>query len=273
MKSNRLKIILRSVTLVIIVSFVIFGCKPPEEVKKTEKVEPFPAKEPTPAIIFNVATLNLSKSGTKYEKQSILRLAEIIKQEDIQIISLQGITRYPEISTRIDFIDELRQQTDMYQKFGETQNISGRLIGNAVLSAYPIKSSENFEYKKSKTLATALATSVDAGVGNVLFVSTLLLESISPAEKLDCISTLEEIKKKYDSSFFIVTGNVSLLNKNNFNGLNLEYGDIKNQNILPQMLYLANDVMKLLDAKKEETRYGILLIFKFGLFNQPVNKR
>jgi endonuclease/exonuclease/phosphatase family metal-dependent hydrolase len=253
--------------------FLLSGCTPPEEVKNPEKVEPFPAKEPTPATIFNVATLNLSKSGTKYEKQSISKLSEIIKQEDIQIISLQGVTRYPEISTRIDFIDELRLQADMYQKFGETQNISGRQIGNAVLSAYPIKSSENFEYKKSKTLATALATSVDAGVGNVLFVSTLLPESISSAEKLDCISVLEEIKKMYESAFFIVTGNISLLGKNNFNELNLENGNIKNQNIFPQILYLANDVMKLLDTKKEETRYGVLLIFKFGLFNQPVNKR
>jgi hypothetical protein len=273
MKSNRLKIIMRSITLLIIVSFVMSGCKPPEEVKKPEKVEPSPAKEPTPSIILNVATLNLSKSGTKYEKQSIFRLAEIIKQEDIQIISLQGVTRYPEIATRIDFIDELRLHTDMYQKFGETQNISGRQIGNAVLSTYPIKSSENFEYKKSKTLATALAASVDAGVGNALFVSTLIPESISSVEKHDCISTLEEIQKKYESSYFIVTGNVSLFGKNKFNESYLENGNVGDKNISSQMCYLANGIMKLLETKEVLTRFGNMSIYKFGLFNQPVNKR
>jgi hypothetical protein len=39
------------------------------------------------------------------------------------------------------------------------------------------------------------------------------------------------------------------------------------------MLYLANDVMKLLDTKEVVTRFGNMAIYKFGLFNRSDNKR
>jgi endonuclease/exonuclease/phosphatase family metal-dependent hydrolase len=253
---------------------MIAGCGPAGEVKQPEKVEPvLSPKEPTPAITINVATLNLSKAGTKYEKQYISKMADIIKQEDIQLISLQGVTRYPEVSSRVDFIDELRLQTDMYQKFGETQNYSGRQIGNAVLSAYPVKNSENIEYKKLKTFSTALATSIDAGVGNVVFVSTLLPDDFPLSEKINCIELLVQIQKKYQSVFFIVAGNVSMLGNDNLKDYKMKLGEIKSQNISSQVTFVQNEALKLLNTATVDTHYGTMQIYKFGLFNQSIQKK
>lgn len=248
-------------------------CKPPEDTAKPIKVETPPVKEPTPAITLNVATLNLSKYGTRYEKQAIAKLAEIIKRENIDVLTLQGVTRYPDIQNRFDLIEELRKHTGMYQKFGETQNLSGRQVGNVVFSSYPIKTYENLDYKKTKTLATALSVSVDAGVGNIVVVSTLIPEHLTTDEKFDCITTLEGIQKKYQSSLFIVTGNVFLLDNKNLREFKLHYGLLKERDVFPQLLYLGNDLLKLLDTKVEETGNGKMIIYSFGLFNRQTQSR
>lgn len=72
--------------------FILVGCKPSDKPTKPEKIEPItPLKETIPALTINLATINLSRFDTRYYKNELEKLAEIIKREDIQILTVWNI--------------------------------------------------------------------------------------------------------------------------------------------------------------------------------------
>jgi len=126
-----------------------------------------------PEIILQIASLNLGNFNKRIEKKYIVELAKVLKREQVDVLTVQGITRYPGVPTRVDFINELSVQTDWRNAFGEMMNISGRQTGNAVFSSYPILSQHNqtFDHLKTASFEAALHASIDAGVHSLTVVS------------------------------------------------------------------------------------------------------
>lgn len=257
----------------IIFVFLLSGCKPTEEVEKIELITK--PKEPSPAIIINLATINLSKFNTLYKINELTKFAEIIKQEDIQILTVQSLTRYPDIPKRLDFIDELKSLTDMSAKFGETENNSGRQRGNAVFSIYPINNFENMEYKSYINLSTAFGVTIDAGVGNLFVIST----SVPLYLTSESLSELINFREKYLNSLCLVTGNFGESMSGDFDNSGIEiYDKNKIEFVITSfdklnyyyryLFYFKNDNIKILSKKMVGTPFGSVPVYKFGLFNK-----
>src|SRR5258706_465721 len=93
-----------SITLMLLLS----GCPTSQEVKKEEPAAtPGTAKKKPmePEITIQVASLDLSLHTKKIERADILQFAGELKREKVDILALQGISRYPGVTTRVDIVD------------------------------------------------------------------------------------------------------------------------------------------------------------------------
>jgi hypothetical protein len=250
-------------TAVISISVLIFwGC--PSAPPKSEK-----EISSKPEIVLQIASLNLSNLNKRIERKNITEIAGLLKREQIEILAVQGISRYPGVATRIDFVNELASQTDWRNVFGEMLNISGRQTGNAVFSAYPIISHHNqqFEKVKSDNFESALQATVDAGVRSLVVVSTQLPPKASIAEQTLCIKTIAVLNPDTKNPMTIIAGNLpaseTIRTANAFADITpAEAG--KNSN--SKMWYSANTSFRLLNSHTVETELGVVLIAQIGLF-------
>lgn len=246
----------------IIFVFLLWGCKPAKEIIENRVESPSLPKTPEPAITINIASLDLSAHPTKIVKQSVQNLAEALRVEDVHIVTVQSVTRYPDLKNRVDFIIELQKATEMDFKFGETQNFSGRQTGNAIFSIYPFQVSENFEFKQFKSLSTSLNATIDVGVTHLLVSSLAIPEKLSNIEQKYFVSVLNKIHSRFNSPPFIITGNI--------NSKVLYNADYK---IDRCVAYRHSETLTLLETHTIGTEFGKIIIFKFGLFNKTVTTK
>jgi endonuclease/exonuclease/phosphatase family metal-dependent hydrolase len=247
----------------------LWGCSAPPAVTKSDA--PAPA-QPKLALSVKVACVDISGYGKRIEKNDIERFSASLKREQIEILAVQGITRYPNVKTRVDFVGELAAQMDMRHVFGESIDISGRQQGNAVFSVYPIRSNEKKGYDVASAFAeTALLVSVDAGVMDVGIVSTRLPVKASSEEVAKCMRTITGLQKSPDAPF-VVTGNLPTYKKSRdfeqFTDLqsSLPDGSAKLQS--SRLWYVQGDLFKVVNARTVKTELGTLTVAEFGLYQQ-----
>jgi endonuclease/exonuclease/phosphatase family metal-dependent hydrolase len=219
-----------------------------------------------------VASVDLSGYGKRIEKKDIERFTAALKREQIEILAVQGITRYPNVKTRVDFVSELAAQMDMRHAFGESIDISGRQQGNAVFSMYPIRSNQKKEYDVPSAFAeTALHVSIDAGVRDVAIVSTRLPVKASSDELAKCVRTIAELQKSPDAPF-IVTGNLPTYKKSRdfeqFTDLQSSFPDGSAKLQSSRLWYIQGDLFKVVNARTVKTELGTLTVAEFGLYQQ-----
>ena len=248
----------------------LVSCSAPPTVTRSDA----PAlPQPKLAMSVKVACVDISGYGKRIEKKDIERFAAALKREQIEILAVQGITRYPNVKTRVDFVGELAAQMDMRHVFGESIDISGRQQGNAVFSIYPIRSNQKKEYDVPSAFAeTALHVSIDAGVRDLGIVSTRLPLRASGDEMAKCIRMIAELQKNPDAPF-VVTGNLPTYKKSRdferFADLqsSLPVGSEKLQT--SRLWYVRGNLFKPVNARTVKTDLGTLTIAEFGLY-QPV---
>ncbi len=172
--------------------------------------ETAPAAPAKPAMTMRVASLDVSAYRGRVEQKQVDELAGLLKSMKIDLIALQGITRYPGVATRTDLVDALGAATGMRASFGETIAVSGRQSGNAVLSTYPIQSSDNRSYPdlSGNGFEGALQAIVDAGARQVVILSTRLPDPLSRRDLGICTGTLNGIAAEYPKDPLIVMGNL-----------------------------------------------------------------
>ena len=69
--------------------------------------------------MITVASLNLTNLNKRIKRADITRLWQQLKSEQVEVLAIQNLTRYPGVSTRIDPVAELARQADWRQAFGE----------------------------------------------------------------------------------------------------------------------------------------------------------
>lgn len=245
---------------------ILAGCAAPT----TKKAEaPAPQKAD---VTLEVASLNLSGFNKRFDKGEIAKFSRLLKKEQIDVLSVQGITRYPGLTSRVDFVNELVSKTDMRYTFGEMFNSAGRQEGNAIFSLFPQRNnhSDAFDGVKSADFEAALQSSVDGGVKDVVVVSTVLPPKATEAEQSACMKIIASKSVAQPSQPMIVTGNLPVAEKIRANGPYEDVADsVKNTDdpdLKTRIWYSNEGSLKLMGARTVDTEFGPMLIAQFGLF-------
>jgi len=194
----------RIIVLALVSLVILSSCTPPP---KTDSGTA--SATPKPELSIQVATLNFSAFNKRLEKADVVQLAQILKREQIDVLSIQGLVRYPDLSTRVDLLKELPAQIDMRTAFGEMVSSSGKQTGNVVFSSFPIMSHHNqpFDGVRSASFEAVLGATIDGGVHSIT-VASATLPSKSTTEDLDrCEQVILEMAPRTQP--LIVTGNLS----------------------------------------------------------------
>ena len=243
---------------------LLWGCSsaPPKSDKEVgKKLE----------LTLQMASLNLTNLNKRIERKNITDLVRILKREQVEVMAVQGISRYSGVSTRVDFVNELISQTDWRNAFGEMQNISGRQTGNAVFSSYPILSHHNqtFDEVKSASFDAALQATIDAGVRSLVVISAQLPVKATTAQQEQCIKLLAALNPDQTDPLTVITGNLPSLEGS---GSAILFTEIQSQEPVksnpPKIWFSTNTTLQLIKSRTIETDLGTLVIAQLGLFRQ-----
>jgi endonuclease/exonuclease/phosphatase family metal-dependent hydrolase len=259
------------IPFVSVLVLLLTSCSGPSRTTK-ESSGSAPA-QPKLATTVRMATLDLYNLKRRIEKKDIDRFAEMIKKEQIDVLAVQGISRYPNVKTRIDFVEEFPGRADMRRAFGESIDMSGQQRVNAVFSIYPIQWSNKAEYDvPSAFYESALQVSIDAGVKDVVIVSTRLPEKLSAKDLGTCIQVIAGLQMKTDKPF-IVTGNLPILGKvkapESLADIQSLLAAEASKAATSQLWYTQGDLFKPLNARTVKTDLGVMTVVEFGIY-QPI---
>jgi len=262
--TNLLKTIsLQAFILTLAILFLCSCTTPPKAEKEAIRNKP--------EITIQIASINLANLKKRIERKNIIELVKILQNEQVDILAVQGISRYPGIASRVDFVNELSAKTEWRNVFGEMLNISGRQTGNAIFSVYPILSHQNFSWDrvKPRSIETALQATVDAGVRSLIVVSTQLPPKATANEQAQCAKLIAAMNPDTANQLTIVTGNMPteeiIRTTNSF----AEVPPPKfAKGTISRIWYSANTSIQLLASRSMETELGTLVIAQFGLLRQ-----
>lgn len=256
----------------VLLAIILGGCPSTERARKGEEPShpaPTVKKEAAPSIVIQFASLDLSRVAKKIERGDIDKFAAALKHERIDILCLQGITRYPGLASRVDPVDELAASAGMRVVFGETISISGQQHGNAVFSIYPIRSSENTHYEglHSSSFEAALQAIVDCGARDAVFISTQLPSAADPGDQSACINTLGTFNDLYVNKPIVISGNLpSASGVSAVAAYDAMQGSRPKD--APEVWYSNDGSLKPLSMKVERTALGPLVILPLGIFSK-----
>lgn len=242
----------------LLVFVLAIGCSPTREAVK---------KSPEPYDTLTVGSLNVANLSRRIEKNDITRLARIIDDEGLHLLAIAGITRYPQVSTRVDLVDELTTRAGIYSAFGESATISGRQTGNAVFSVYPIRAQRTTHYEglQSNTFESAFQAVIDCGLRDVAVISTRLPESASRPDISLCMETLASLHAQYKDYALIIAGNLPASPDPAGEFLTAR----AEGNITP--LWYSNDgSLRLISQKSVKTPLGMMTVARLAIFRSPV---
>ncbi len=249
----------------ILLSAIIFwGCPSGSRINEKETAH-------KPEIILHIASLNLGVLHKRIEQRNIVELVKVLKREQVEVLAVQSISRYPGVATRVDFVEEFSAKTEWRNAFGEMMNISGRQTGNAVFSSYPILSQHNqiFEHMKREGLAAALQTTIDAGVRSLTVVSVYMPPKATAEEEVQCLRLIAPSRSDGKNPTTVITGN--LPSSEAIHALYSFFEVLQSEaagGITPRVWYSANASLQMLTSHTVETELGKLIITQFGLFRQ-----
>jgi hypothetical protein len=251
---------------------LITACSgPPQAAKETTTVA---SPQPKLATTVRVASIDFFNLKRRIEKKDVERFAEVVKSEQVEVLAVQGITRYPNVKTRIDFVEEFPARSDMHRSFGETIDMSGQQRVNAVFSMYPIQWSNKKEFDvPSAFYESALQVSVDAGVSDVVIVSTRLPEKITSKEFGACVDVLASLQPG-NGKPFVVTGNLPPLDKVKapaaFVDIQAALSPEAGKTTSTRLWYTQAPLFKPIAARTVKTDLGMMTVVEFGLYQPAI---
>lgn len=219
-----------------------------------------------PEITLQIASLNLANIKRRIEKKDIMQLAKTLKQEQVEVLAVQNISRYPGVATRVDFVDELSAQSDMHNAFGEMLNNSGRQIGNAIFSSFPILSNHNqsFDNFRSANFEAALQATIDAGIRPLSVVSAQIPTKGLIDDQTQYIKLIIGMNPDPDKTSMVVAGNLPAIAKTTGS---LEEIQSRDKESMPsQLWYTPTEGLKVLHSRIVETDLGAIIVVQMGFF-------
>jgi hypothetical protein len=160
----------------------------------------------------------------------------------------------------------------MRRAFGETIDMSGQQRVNAVFSIYPIQWSNQKGFEVPSAFSeSALQVSIDAGVRDVIIVSTRLPEKATAKDLALCIDVVAGLQTKLDKPF-IVAGNLPGLSKvkapESFTDIQSIHPADVGKTVASRVWYARGDLFRPVSARTVKTDLGTMTVVEFGLY-QP----
>ncbi len=258
------------IILLILVVLTAGGCPSPPPVREAPAAPPPAAvkKERMPDVSVLVGSLDISKYRGKIQQDDVRKLAAILQRDSIDILAMEGITRYPDIPDRVDIVKSLTAASGMRSSFGETMTLSGRQSGNAVFSMYPIRSTENTPYERlrSTKLEAAFQAIIDCGTKDLVIVSTLIPENPSPEDQAVVGDVLGTFRSFYIGHPIVVTGNLPASSSMRSIAVYDDAEPIADRTA-PRMWLSGKDVLRLLGMRVIKTPFGPVTLARIGIFS------
>jgi endonuclease/exonuclease/phosphatase family metal-dependent hydrolase len=253
--------------MVIGAAILIAGCSAPTTDNSALKNA---SKEPD--LTIQVASLNLSGFNKRFEKSEISKFSKLLKKEQVDVLSVQNITRYPGVDSRVDFVNELVARSEMRYSFGEMFNSSGRQSGNGIFSLFPMRNTHNdaFDGVRSATFEAALQASVDGGVKDVIIVSTTLPPKAPESDQSACLRTIASKSVALPGQPMIVTGNLpgseDIRQKSSYAEVVESEQKANVKDPRTRIWFSKDGSLKLLGTRTVDTEFGPMVVAQFGLF-------
>lgn len=218
-----------------------------------------------PDLTLTVGSLNVSSYKKRIERNDLVRFAGVLKKEGIDVLGVQGITRYPGVATRTDFVDVLASLTGMRSAFGASSDNSGRQVGHAVFTVYPVRSHLNipFENTGSDDFESALLLIVDAGVRDIQVANMLLPRNSTRAVDEKCLQTV--VKQSYEELPLLLIGNFSGRPAAGFSALP-EQKSGEQQTPSTTVWVHQGEVFEILSVRNAQSNFGEFTIAMVGVF-------
>jgi hypothetical protein len=244
--------------LAFLLALLITSCTPPPS--KTDGAEKAPQK---PELSIQIAALNYASLNRRLEKKDVDQMAQVLKREQIEVLAVHGLVRYPNVASRIDLLTELPRQIDMRTAFGEMMNNSGRQTGNAIFSAFPILSQHNqpFDGVKSASVEAAFRATIDGGVHSLMIVSANIPSRATNEELAQCGRMIAGMNA--ESIPMIATGNLSAP-PNFLTDVSAALAGGKNPT--GTAMWYSGGVLKPTSVRIVQTDIGPLLVSRFDVF-------
>jgi hypothetical protein len=219
-----------------------------------------------PELSIQVASLDFSTFNRRLEKKDVAQFAKALKREQIDVLSVRGLVRYPSVASRVDLLTELAAEADLRTAFGEMTNNSGRQIGNAVFSAYPIQSShvQPFEGVRSGSDEVALRATIDAGVRSLSIITAEIPSKASVEDQALCARIIQSLDQ---ISPIVAAGNLPVAVPAGLEdaAAALPAGHALRSNTI----WYSHGFLKPTSVRTVSTDLGVMLIARFDVYGTP----
>jgi endonuclease/exonuclease/phosphatase family metal-dependent hydrolase len=157
------------------------------------------APQPKAPIRFRAMTYNIHHGEGTDGKIDLQRIADLIRQEQADLVALQEVDKGVRRTQQRDFPSELAALTGMSCVFSNNFSYQGGEYGNAVLSRFPVLGWTNTYYRMLRTNEQRGALQVKVLVANqpLVFMATHVDFRPDDAERRQNAQQLAEILDQY----------------------------------------------------------------------------
>ena len=131
-----------------------------------------PAKQNSEEPILRVLSYNIFHGATMKGDFDLDLIASVIKNQNPDLVALQEVDYKTKRSQRMDLALELAKRTDMIPLFGKAMDVHGGEYGEALLSKYTFKKTENhaLPYTEGKEPRAALQAIMELQDGSKISI-------------------------------------------------------------------------------------------------------
>lgn len=157
------------------------------------------SKTTSPPATFRVMTYNIHHGEGTDGRIDLLRIAELIKQEQADIAALQEVDRSVQRTARRDLPAELAALTGMSCLFSNNFHYQGGEYGNAMLTRFPVLRWDNTHYRMIRPgeQRGLLQLVIEIHGRRLLILDTHMDYRSDDSERLMNVEEIKQIAKKY----------------------------------------------------------------------------
>jgi endonuclease/exonuclease/phosphatase family metal-dependent hydrolase len=166
------------------------------------------APKSAPPAAFRVMTYNIHHGEGLDKKVDLARIADLIKQQQADIVALQEVDKGVERTARRDLPAELASLTGLTCVFSNNFHFQGGEYGNAVLTRFPVRRCANTHYRMLRPgeQRGILQLVLDVHGRELVFMNTHIDYRPDDTERLLNVAEIADLIQRYRGHPMILCG-------------------------------------------------------------------